>query len=227
MESEPAAVPVPGTAAVSNTPAAPEPGVGPAVGIADAGAERAAPEQAPTPAQQLAAVPGEPAEAGVPVPPPPAASPLGTSAAPDTAPGAASLADVQRAWPEALGALKGRLRAMAKEATPVRVEGNRVVLGLPAKFGKVHLPTIEGEAASVAAALGARLGVPVTVAVELDDQAPARPLGAGAAPPEPDDEDFGEVYDPPGARAGGRLDSPVELAINAFGATVESEHTRD
>jgi DNA polymerase-3 subunit gamma/tau len=187
-----------------------------------------APAPAKAPEPRPPAPPAAPEPAPAPSPTAAAATPPSADPAPAPAPGGAvSLGDVQRAWSEALETLKPRLRAMAKEANPVRVEGSRIVLSLPAKFSKVHLPTITGESATVGAALGQRLGTAVTITVELSDQAAAPPAGPAGSTPDTEDEDFGEAFEPPGRGGGRRLDSPVELAINAFGATVESETIRD
>jgi DNA polymerase-3 subunit gamma/tau len=199
------------------TPQAPPPS--PAADVPGSAQTATPPAPAPAPAPQ---------EAPEPSPPVAAPDPAAPAPAPVAGGGAVSLPDVQRAWPEALESLKPRLRAMAKEASPVRVEGTKIVLSLPAKYSKVHLPTITGDAAAVAAALGQRLGTAVTIAVELEDQGGTAPaVSGGGTGPDTEDEDFGEAFDPPGGGGGRRLDSPVELAINAFGATVESETIRD
>ncbi len=206
------------------TPQAPPPS--PVADVPDAAQSPTPPAPAPSaPAPTLQEAP-EPSPPVVPAAPSP--DPAAPAPTPVAGGGAVNLPDVQRAWLEALESLKPRLRAMAKEASPVRVEGTKVVLSLPAKYAKVHLPTITGEAAAVAAALGQRLGTSVTIAVELGDQGGTAPaVGGGATGPHTEDEDFGEAFDPPGGGGGRRLDSPVELAINAFGATVESETIRD
>ncbi len=161
-----------------------------------------------------AATPPPPAS---PAPPPPAPSP--PVAAPpvpaaDDAP--LDLDDVILAWPQALAGFKPRLKAMAKEAQPIRVEGATVVLGIPGRFQAHHLPSITAEAPTVAAALAAELGRAVRVRVEVDDTLSL--AGDGPLPP-PDDDSR-----PPEP---GRVDSPLDLVIETFGATVESETVRE
>jgi hypothetical protein len=120
------------------------------------------------------------------------------------------------AWPNTLAGFKPRLKAMAKEAHPVRVEGATVVLGLPAKFQAHHLPSITAEAPTVAAALTGELGRPVRIRVVVDDSLSLTDEAA-SAPPEEDD----------GTPDHGRVDSPLDLVIETFGATVESEIVRE
>ncbi|MGH9004250.1 MAG: hypothetical protein ACRDYV_14085, partial [Acidimicrobiia bacterium] len=120
------------------------------------------------------------------------------------------------AWPAALAGFKPRLKAMAKEAQPVRVEGSTVVLGIPGKFQAHHLPSITAEAPTVAAALTAELGRPVRIKVEVDDSLVLP--GDGPAPPHDDDD---------GTPDQTRVDSPLDLVIETFGATVESEIVRE
>jgi hypothetical protein len=105
---------------------------------------------------------------------------------------------------------------MAKEAHPVRVEGSTVVLGVPAKFQAHHLPSITAEAPTVAGALATELGRPVRIRVVVDDTLSLTGEGS-AAPVEEDD----------GAPDHGRVDSPLDLVIETFGATVESEIVRE
>src|SRR5438067_1384221 len=87
--------------------------------------------------------PPEPA----PVQPTPVASAAATEAAPEAGEGPLTLDAAAAAWVKAVDGFRPRLKAMAKEAHPVRVEGDTVVVGLPSRFEKVHLPTITGEAA--------------------------------------------------------------------------------
>jgi hypothetical protein len=136
---------------------------------------------------------------------------------------------------KALDGFRPRLKAMAKEAHPVRVEDGTVVLGLPPRFEKVHLPTITGEANTITAALSDLLGRRVRLGVVLDDDvvspsadaAPAEPPaapgpGAGAA------EMVAEMTRPPEPPGEGRgVDSPVGLVIETFGASIESETVRE
>ncbi|MGH9042222.1 MAG: hypothetical protein ACRDZ3_18540, partial [Acidimicrobiia bacterium] len=126
------------------------------------------------------------------------------------------LDDVILAWPAALAGFKPRLKAMAKEAQPVRVLGETVVLGVPARYQAHHLPSITAEAPTVAAALTAELGRPVRIKVEVDDTLTL----SGDAPPPPAEEDDGTPDQ-------SRVDSPLDLVIETFGATVESETVRE
>jgi hypothetical protein len=163
--------------------------------------------------------PAAPAPAAPTPPAPDVAAPVAVAAtAASTAPADAplDLDDVILAWPNALAGFKPRLKAMAKEAQPVRVEGATVVLGLPGRFQAHHLPSITTEAPTVAAALAAELGREVRVRVEVDDSLSL--AGDGPVPP-PDDGD--------GAPEPGRVDSPLDLVIETFGATVESEIVRE
>ena len=162
------------------------------------------------------------------------------SAGPAGPPGEAgplTLDDVTAAWVKAVEGFRPRLKAMAKEAHPVRVDGDTVVVGLPSRFEKVHLPTITGEAATVTAALSELLGRRVRLDVVLDDGvvspsaglSPSEPLaapdpGAGAGA----DEMVAEIARPPELGGGGRgVDSPVGLVIETFGASIESETVRE
>jgi hypothetical protein len=149
--------------------------------------------------------------------------------------GSLGLDDVIAAWAKAVEGFRPKLKAMAKEAHPVRVEGDTVVLGLPSRFEKVHLPTITGEAATVTGALSELLGRAVKVSVVLDDSvvAPSSDRPSSASPAEPDsgagaDEMVAEMARPPQPAGGGReLDSPVGLVIETFGASIESETVRE
>jgi len=147
-----------------------------------------------------------------------------------------TLDDVTAAWAKALEGFRPRLKAMAKEAHPVRVEGDTVVVGLPPRFEKVHLPTITGEAPVVIAALSELLGRKVRLTVVLDDTV-VSPT-AEAAPPDPPAgpepggggaaEMVAEMARPPEPAGGGRgVDSPVGLVIETFGASIESETVRE
>jgi hypothetical protein len=135
------------------------------------------------------------------------------------------LDDVILAWPGVLAGLKPRLKAMAKEAQPAGVEGDTVLLGIPARFQKVHRPALEAEGEEVMAGFARELGRPVRVRVVVDDTLSLS--GREEAPPaEPDDWDV--VSAPPPKEEGSRrLDSPVDLVIDTFGATVESETVRE
>jgi hypothetical protein len=124
---------------------------------------------------------------------------------------------------------------MAKEAHPVRIDGDTVVVGLPSRFEKVHLPTITGEAPTVIAALSELLGRKVRLTVVLDDDVVV-PSAGGPPPgplPGPDptggaEEMAAEIARPPEPSGGGRaVDSPVSLVIETFGASIESETVRE
>jgi hypothetical protein len=141
---------------------------------------------------------------------------------------------VTAAWVKALDGFRPRLKAMAKEAHPVRVEGDTVVVGLPSRFEKVHLPTITGEAPMVIGVLSGLLGRKVRLKVVLDDNVVA-PTGDGPAEaaPAPDpgagaEAMVAEMARPPEPGGGGRgVDSPVGLVIETFGASIESETVRE
>jgi DNA polymerase III subunit gamma/tau len=220
------------------------PGVQPPVRVTP---EERAPEQAqPTPRTGPQAALGalrksaSPPSTPAPPPPAPAAPPAAPPAAEPVpvAPGGEgplTLDDVSTAWIKALEGFRPRLKAMAKEAHPVRVEDDTVVLGLPPRFEKVHLPTITGEATTITAALSELLGRRVRIGVVLDDavvspsadtappEPPAAPgPGAGAA------EMVAEISRPPEPPGEGRgVDSPVGLVIETFGASIESETVRE
>ncbi|HZQ76845.1 MAG TPA: DNA polymerase III subunit gamma/tau [Acidimicrobiia bacterium] len=191
-----------------------------------------------------ASAPGPPAS-----PPAPPASPPAPPASPPAVPGPApepaavegaalTLDDVIVAWAKAVEGFRPRLKAMAKEAHPIGVEGDTVVVGLPPRFEKVHLPTITGEAATVTAALSDLLGRVVRINVVLDDDvvsphaAPPPPAG-GPAPVDIGDGGgaeamAAEMARPPEPAGGGRgVDSPVGLVIKTFGASIESETVRE
>jgi DNA polymerase-3 subunit gamma/tau len=153
--------------------------------------------------------------------------------APPAAPAAVSsrraleLDDVILAWPGVLAGLKPRLKAMAKEAQPVGVDGEVVVLGLPARFQKVHRPALEAAAEEVTAGLARELGRPVRIRVVLDDTlALSGERPEGPSPAEPEDWEAVSSTSPQD-QGGRRLDSPLELVIDTFGATVESETIRE
>jgi DNA polymerase-3 subunit gamma/tau len=169
----------------------------------------------PGPKMALGALAGTTPPPASPAPPPPAPPPPATAPSVPAADTPLDLDDVILAWPQALSSFKPRLKAMAKEAQPIRVEGATVVLGLPGRFQAHHLPSITAEAPTVAAALATELGREVRVRVEVDDTLSL--AGDGPLPP-PDDD---------GAPEPGRVDSPLDLVIETFGATVESETVRE
>ncbi|HVW35637.1 MAG TPA: hypothetical protein VHL53_24105, partial [Acidimicrobiia bacterium] len=177
------------------------------------------------PAPQVSAPAGR-SGPGTPAPP---------GSAGDAAGGSISLDDAAAAWIKAVEGFRPRLKAMAKEAHPVRVEGDTVVVGLPSRFEKVHLPTITGDAPNIIAALSELLGRKVRLNVVLDD-AVTPPAAAGPPPGPPPAPDPGsgaeamaaEMARPPEPSGGGRgVDSPVALVIETFGASIESETVRE
>jgi DNA polymerase-3 subunit gamma/tau len=195
----------------------------------------ASPAPAPAARRAPAAPPPAPASADAAT----AAPPVAASVAPEPASGGGegplTLDDVVAAWAKVLDGFRPRLKAMAKEAHPVRVEGDTVVVGLPPRFEKVHLPTITGEAPTIIPALSELLGRKVRFTVVLDDDvvSPAADvvLPDPPAPPAPGagaDEMAAEMARPPEPAGGGRgVDSPVSLVIETFGASVESESVRE
>jgi hypothetical protein len=170
-----------------------------------------------------------PGPAGPPVTGDPAVPPTGGD-------GPLTLDHVTAAWAKTLEGFRPRLKAMAKEAHPVRVEGDTVVVGLPPRFEKVHLPTITGEAPMIIAALSELLGRKVRLTVVLDDTVVSPtaevPPADPPAGPEPGGGGAAEMVaemarppEPPGAGRG--VDSPVGLVIETFGASIESETVRE
>ena len=196
---------------------------------------------APAESPARSAAPGGSAGPSAPAPPsaPPAPPPPGAEAVPDPSvagpEGPLTLDDVTAAWAKAVEGFKPKLKAMAKEAHPVRIEGDLVVVGLPSRFEKVHLPTIKGETAMVVDALSGLLGRRVKLNVVLDDEVvvPTAAAPPSDSPPAPDpvggaDEMAAEIARPPEPPGGGRgVDSPVSLVIETFGASVESETVRE
>jgi hypothetical protein len=192
------------------------------------------------PQAALGALRKSPTPAAVPAPPPPTSAPApepGPAPVPVEAGEAAlTLDDAIAAWAKAVDGFRPRLKAMAKEAHPVRIEGDTVVLGLPTRFEKVHLPTITGDSATVTAALSELVGRRVRIKVVLDDDV----VSPHAAPPPPGspaavdvaeggaDAMAAEMARPPEPPGGGRgVDSPVGLVIETFGASIESETVRE
>jgi len=177
--------------------------------------------------------PEPPPPAPAPAPPPVTEEELVPSSLDAEAP--LSLDDVTAAWVKALEGFKPKLKAMAKEAHPVRIEGDLVVVGLPSRFEKVHLPTIKGEAATVTTALADLLGRKVRLNVVLDDDVvvPSAAPAPSDQTPGPDpaggaDEMVAEIARPAEPPGGGRgVDSPVSLVIETFGASIESETVRE
>ncbi len=190
----------------------------------------AAPAATPAPARPAA--PAAPPEASA---PPPAADPAPAEAELAGGEGPLSLDDVSAAWAKAVEGFKPKLKAMAKEAHPVRIEGDLVVVGLPSRFEKVHLPTIKGEAATVVDALSGLLGRRVKLNVVLDDDVVVPTAAAAPSGPQPTpdpvggaDEMAAEIARPPDPPGEGRgVDSPVSLVIETFGASIESETVRE
>jgi DNA polymerase-3 subunit gamma/tau len=225
-------------------------GSGAAPAAAAPRADRAGPQAALGALRKSAASPGgarppapaapapEPAAAASP-PPPPAPAPATTAPAAEpvavSGEGPLTLDDVTAAWVKTVEAFRPRLKAMAKEAHPVRVEGDTVVLGLPSRFEKVHLPTINGEAAAITASLSELLGRRVRLNVVLDDNvvSPSAEVASSDPTMAPDlaagaDAMVAEMARPPEPPGGGRgVDSPVGLVIETFGASIESETVRE
>jgi DNA polymerase-3 subunit gamma/tau len=179
-----------------------------------------------------------------PAPEPPATAPAATPApvaeeAPvppisDGGDAPLTLDDVTAAWTKAVEGFKPKLKAMAKEAHPVRIDGDVVVVGLPSRFEKVHLPTITGESPTVTGALTELLGRKVRLKVVLDDDVvvpSADPPPSGPVPvPDPTgsaDELAAEIARPAEPSGGRGVDSPVSLVIETFGASIESETVRE
>jgi DNA polymerase III subunit gamma/tau len=177
--------------------------------------------------------------APAPEPPPPPSAPAPVTEeepVPSTSgeEGPLSLDDATAAWTKAVEGFRPKLKAMAKEAHPVRIDGDVVVVGLPSRFEKVHLPTITGESATVTAALTELLGRKVRLSVVLDDDVvvpSAGPAPSGPAPgPDPSvgaDEMAAEIARPAEPEGGRGVDSPVSLVIETFGASIESETVRE
>jgi DNA polymerase III subunit gamma/tau len=203
-------------------------------------AERAGPQAALGALRKRSSAPAEsPARPAAPAAPSAPSAPSAPEAAPEPAvagpEGPLSLDDVAAAWTKAVEGFKPKLKAMAKEAHPVRVEDDLVVVGLPTRFEKVHLPTIKGEAGTVTAVLSDLLGRRVKLHVVLDDDVvvpSAAPAPSGPHPaPDPvggADEMAAEIARPPEPSGEGRgVDSPVSLVIETFGASIESETVRE
>jgi DNA polymerase-3 subunit gamma/tau len=196
-------------------------------------AARAGPQAALGALRKRASAPAE--STAQPAAPPPA----GPEAAPEPSvagsEGPLTLDDVTAAWIKAVEGFKPKLKAMAKEAHPVRIEGDLVVVGLPSRFEKVHLPTIKGETAMLVDALSGLLGRRVKLSVVLDDDvvvptAAAPPAGTHPAPDPVGgaEEMAAEIARPPEPPGEGRgVDSPVSLVIETFGASIESETVRE
>jgi DNA polymerase-3 subunit gamma/tau len=177
------------------------------------------------------AAPAPSAPAGAAPPPVAADSPATPAGAGE---GPVTLDDAVAAWAKAVDGFRPKLKAMAKEAHPVRIDGDTVVLGLPSRFEKVHLPTITGEAPTVIAALSELLGRKVRLTVVLDDDVVVPSAAPPPGPhPAPDpvggaDEIVAEIARPQEPSAGGRgVDSPLSLVIETFGASIESETVRE
>ena len=224
----------------------------PAVPASGAAAEspspgRAGPQAALGALRKRSGSPPAAAPAQPPAPPaaPPAATPPAAAATPPTPAATAeslageegplSLDDVTAAWTKAVEGFKPKLKAMAKEAHPVRIEGDLVVVGLPSRFEKVHLPTIKGETGTVVDALSGLLGRRVKLNVVLDDDVvvPTASAPPSDSQPAPDpvggaDAMAAEIARPEEPPGGGRgVDSPVSLVIETFGASIESETVRE
>ncbi|HET7720726.1 MAG TPA: hypothetical protein VFK43_12210, partial [Acidimicrobiales bacterium] len=116
-----------------------------------------------------------------------------------------------------------------------RIDGDLVVVGLPSRFEKVHLPTIKGETGTVVDALSGLLGRRVKLNVVLDDEVVVPTAAAPPPDPQPAPDPIGgadamaaEIARPQEPPGGGRgVDSPVSLVIETFGASIESETVRE
>ena len=214
----------------SGAPAEPSAETGPAVRAGPQAALGALRKRASAPAES----PAQPAAPPPSVPPPPGpeAAPGPSVAGPE---GPLTLDDVIAAGTKAVEGFKPKLKAMAKEAHPVRIEGDLVVVGLPSRFEKVHLPTIKGETVMVVDALSGLLGRRVKLSVVLDDDVVVPTAAAPPAGPHPAPDPVGgaeemaaEIARPPEPPGEGRgVDSPVSLVIETFGASIESETVRE
>jgi hypothetical protein len=212
----------------------PSTGSGPQAALGALRKTAKAPES-PAPAPASAAAPPAPAPAAPAPEPAPVLAPEPVAAPSSGGEGPLTLDNVAAAWAKAVDGFRPRLKAMAKEAHPIRVEGDTVVVGLPSRFEKVHLPTITGESATVIAALSELLGRKVRLNVVLDENV-AAPSGDGPPPSSVPASDPGvgaeamvaEMTRPPEPGGGGRgVDSPVGLVIETFGASIESETVRE
>lgn len=142
-------------------------------------------------------------EGEAPESPPPPAPPAATTPD-DHLP--LDLDDVVLAWPDALGRLSGRLKAMAREAQPVEIDGATVVLGLPETYRQVHKPIIEGGLDDIAAALEECLERPVRVRLVLHEGF----LSAGTAGADDPDTDPAPGATPDPAGGGGQTGTEPE-----------------
>ncbi|HEY8497892.1 MAG TPA: hypothetical protein VIK90_01445, partial [Limnochordales bacterium] len=152
-------------------------------------------------AADQAGVPRQPAPAPPPSPPPSAPRPAGTTPA-HRAPAAARagsgpllLDEVQRRWPDVLGALRSQQRrsaakveALLREGRPIRVEGLEITIGFP-EDRAFHRNAVEGDekARQMVEKICSRLlGRPVTIRTEIIDgeSAPPPAVPAPAAAPE-------------------------------------------
>jgi DNA polymerase-3 subunit gamma/tau len=206
----------------------PRPAAGPETTLASPASE-GSPAPSPGPQAALGALRNRPSAPAPPVAGPPVAPPPPVPAGPLTPSRPLELRDAALAWPGALASFRPRLKAMAKEAQPVRVEDDLVILGLPSRFQAVHLPTIQAELPTISAALAEQLGRPVRLKIVLDDNlAPAgERLDHRADPPGSEVDDLVAEMTAPGGPSEQGVHSPVGLVIETFGATVESETVRE
>jgi DNA polymerase-3 subunit gamma/tau len=241
VPAAPAAAGRPAQAAPAGAEAPAAGRVGPQAALGALRKRGSAPAAPVPPAPAAAGPPPAPAASAPQAPAPPAQAPSQSDPAPageapgDGGEGPLTLDDVTAAWVKALDGFRPRLKAMAKEAHPVRVEGDTVVLGLPPRFEKVHLPTITGEARTVITALSELLGRKIRLDVVLDDNvvAPSSDGPPSGSAPTPDpvvgaEAMVAEMARPPEPGPAGRgVDSPVGLVIETFGASIESETVRE
>jgi DNA polymerase-3 subunit gamma/tau len=231
----PAAVPMkPPTPAATSTDQAPA-DKAPAEPAPAAPPGEASPSQRPTLGalrkREGAATPPAQVEPAAPPDPNAAPVPVAQQSTPTTLAAAAAepftLDDAVLAWPDALATLRPRLRAMAREAQPVEVEGGTVVLGIPDRF-PVHRKTIDDESGALADALGQALGgrsvrIRVTTHGGFMPEAPESGPGEGAGDQTDLETGEGPGEPEPGAEAPeGPVDTIGQL-VEAFGATVDEE----
>lgn len=151
--------------------------------------------------------------------------------------GPLELDDVILAWPQVLGGLTPRLKAMAQESHPIATDGDVVVLGLAAQYSKVHKPTIEKERSLICELFTGVLGRKVSLRVEghggfvaarQPSRSGAEGGGAGSIA-EANSAEASDEAEPEGVRDAdpGEVDSVDQMLTEAFGASVEQEIEHD
>lgn len=177
---------------------------------------------APAPSPTPSPAPSAPAPApSAPAPPPPPANVApksrdGRHEEAENEDASMDVDDVVVAWPRVLDGMKAMLKAVAREAQPIRVEDGTVVLGLPFRL-ESQKARLEGALSQLGTVLGEALGhgQPVPLRVELhegflDDAPPGpRPATTASAPRE-------DLTPEP------KLDS-AERLVDAFGGVIEQE----